>query len=348
MKNIYHILSILLGYMITLASCQSEKLSGTDNFEENVFPIEFAGIKAEVDTKTTTSTIPESFTGFKVWASRTVSDAAQPNYNVFGTTGTDVEKSGSGTSLSWIYTPVRYWQTGTYNFHAIWPTSIASTPIAGSLGSSGLSLSFGNGGWDLSANQIDLMSATTQVTNTTGTPGQVVLTFNHMLSKISFSARNASVEDTDIIITGVKIYGNSKKATRYSSTWLHNNSTSTKDSPYLNHTLSSAVTLPKPVEGEDLEYASISPEFLVFPGELCTLMIEVSMKHTANSTAYTKTASLSLTYDDDYDYVWEAGKQYDYKVNVTPEYIRFDEVKVTLWDDNGGLGYGADDDVIEF
>ena len=98
------------------------------------------------------------------------------------------------------------------------------------------------------------------------------------------------------------------------------------------------------MEGEDLEYVSISPEILVFPGELCTLMIEVSMKHTATSTAYTKTASLPLTSD----YVWEAGKQYDYKVNVTPEYIRFDEVKVSLWDDNNGLGYEADDDVIEF
>ena len=181
MKNIYCILSILLGYMITLASCQSEGLSGTDTFEENVVPIEFAGIQVEVATKT--ATLPDDFTGFKVWASRTVSDAAQPNYNVFGTTGTDVEKSGSGTTLSWIYTPVRYWQTGTYNFHAIWPTSIASTPIAGTLGVSGLTLTIGNGGWDLSANQIDLMSATTQVTNTTGTPGQVVLTFNHMLSK---------------------------------------------------------------------------------------------------------------------------------------------------------------------
>ena len=325
--------------MITLASCQSEKLSGTDNFEENVLPIEFAGIKAEVSTKT----LPDNFTAFKVWASRTSGANAQPNYNVFGATGTDVEKSGSGTSLSWVYTPVRYWQSGTYNFHAIWPTSIATTPITGSLGSSGLSLSIGNGGWDLSTNQIDLMSATTQVTNTTGTPGPVVLTFNHMLSKISFSARNATVGDADIIVTGIKVFGNSKKATGYSSAWILN-STTAKDSPYLNHTLSSAVTLPKPVEGEDLEYASISPEFLVFPGERCTLMIEVSMKHTATSTTYTKTASLPLTSD----YVWEAGKQYDYKVNVTPEYIRFDEVKVSLWDDNGGLGYGADDDVIEF
>lgn len=338
--------------MVALASCQGEDIPGTQIPEEDGMPIEFSGIQAWLETKADeTETLPDNFTSFKVWASRTikVNNADQTNYNVFSSAGTEVTKSED----AWIYSPVRYWQPGSYNFYAVSPADLAT----GNLSADGLTLSFGNNGWDLSSNQTDLLLATipdvTGRFNTDNTPAPVKLTFNHMLSKISFKARNAESRNIAIAVTGIKIYGNSKTATgvngKYENdtfclTWALENQTK-KSSSFKEHTHIQAVSLPKTMNNSQYEYAEICSGFMVFPEEKCNLTIEVTLTQTfgdvtGGTTTMTKTATIEKV-------SWYPGYVYDYKLTVTADTIALDnEPDVTPWDNNKGTGgYDADDEI---
>lgn len=334
--NNRHLAVALLGLLLILVSCHREDLPKTDS--ENT-PIEFSGITAWLDTKSevasATSVLPSD--DFMVWSQN------DSNYGVFGTNGTEVSTSDAGTT--WTYSPVRYWKTGTYNFYAVSPASKAT----GALSANGLSLSFGTSGWDLSAGQTDLLIATQTIegsaqVNKDGGPSKVTLSFDHMLSKISFSARNADPRNVAIAVTDVKVYGNSRTATgvncKYvdgvlSDTWTLSNTT-TSTAPFKNYTHDSDVSLPKTTE-----YALICPGFMVFPEEECDLAIEVTFSQTfssitGGSTPATKTATITNA-------TWKPGYVYDYKLTVTAETIAVDnEPAVTPWDDNNGSGYDAD------
>ena len=319
--------------MIILNSCHREDFPSHQIPTESDCPIEFSPISASLETKTDASATIEDF---KVWASNKVNNV--DNYNVFGSEGTDVRKSGS----DWVYSPVRYWQSSDYSFYAVSPIEIStSIPISGTLANTGLSIHFGEKvdgsytGWDLSSNQVDLLLASEQnVTtrlNATNTP--VDLAFDHLLSKITFTAKNAATEDVDIIVTGIKIYGNQKVVTGFSSTWILG-AKSTGEDPFINHTLSQPVTLSK------TEPKLISPDVLVFPLMESATYVEVTLKHTVNSTTgYTKSAMIPMTSS------WKSGKQYNYVINVTPDHIGFGTVSITSWDDNEGDGYSADDEI---
>lgn len=141
MKNKHIILTTLLGTMIALASCQREDVPHNEALEENGTPISFSAIHASLNTKGDDSgskagtTTPE-ISSFHVWASRNES-----SNDIFGTHGTTVTAGNNGL---WIYSPVRYWQTGTYNFAAISPLSISENiAISGTIDNGELSLSFG-------------------------------------------------------------------------------------------------------------------------------------------------------------------------------------------------------------
>ena len=323
MKMTYNILSFLLVGMFVIASCHREELPGTDLPAEGGEPIEFSSVYASVETKAepdATSDLPENF---KVWASRTVN--SNTNYNVFGENGTTVTNTGSAGTPKWTYSPVRYWQSGEYNFVAVTP---ADFPTSGELTSNGLELSFGTSGWDLSANQTDLLLATSNVSN------QIVsLSFSHLLTKISFSAKNAT--STPIEITSVKISGHHKEAeslvlSEEAAVWEFkddgNASQDITSSASDSYELSSTAT-------------KVTSDVLVF-SEDCSLTVEVTIRHAAEAAGYPKSATISTT-------GWLPGMQYDYVINVTPDGISFSEPRVEGWDDvdDDGNGYTADDGI---
>lgn len=327
MKNIYSILSLLLGAMIILASCNSEEISGTLLPDDSDMPIEFSGINASLDTKAGVDDIAS----FRVWASRTTNNATV--YNIFSTRGTDVTKATSGNSISWIYSPIRYWQPGTYDFYAIIPTAIStSIPISGELSSTSLAIHFGEevdgayAGWDLSVNQTDLMLATepnvTGRFNATNTP--VNLAFNHMLSKISFSAKNTDDEDVTITVTGIKINGCHTKSLGMSfgqnTTYLFPNTTSGSHSIPVNQRLNKN------------EYQNLGSSVLVFPQTCNNLVVELTFTDVYNektTTGNTTSASIPIN--------WVAGKQYHYKINVSFDAISFSPPTIKEWSTGGSI-----------
>lgn len=346
---------LLLGFLLTFASCQRVDVPGNSDLPaEDSEPIEFSGITGWLETKADAGdgdageddeSTPIPFDKFNVWAQ----DGT--NYNVFGQSGTEVSTSDEGST--WTYSPVRYWQAGTYDFYAVTPTDKAT----GSLSADGLSLSFGTDGWNLSVDQTDLLLATTpEVTgrfNTDDTPAPVELTFNHLLSKISFSARNADPDEkVAITVTGIKVYGNSKIAKSMTCQYvdgtfdvtLGNGVASTDSDVFKDYEESSVVLTRDYTEEQDKKiysYTDICPGFLVFP-ESCDLTILVTFTQTYDNYAdgaasATKKATITGA-------TWKPGFVYDYKLTVTADAIAMGEPTVKRWTD-GGI---ADDDVIEF
>ena len=334
MKNIYSILSLLLGAMIALASCNSEEIPGALQPEEGDMPIEFSGINASVDTKTGA----DGVNGFRVWASRTNNNASV--YNIFATDGTEVTKTTSGNSVSWAYSPIRYWQPGTYNFYATSPTAISTTtPITGELSSTGLAIHFGEEvegtytGWDLSAIQTDFMFAKTQdVTgrfNGTNTP--VSLAFDHMLSKISFSAKNTDADDdVSIIVTGIKISGCHTKS--LGASFGQSISYQFPDQASGHHSIA--------VNQSSLNkdgYQNLGSSVLVFPQTCTNLVIELTFIDVYSGITTTgNTTSASISID------WEPGKQYHYNINVSFEKISIGTITVKDWATGKQIGTTED------
>ena len=330
--------------MIACISCNREEISGADMPVENGMPIAFSGLQTWVDTKAgaedgseedITQSLPETFTKFNVWASRvqTVNGENQP-FEVFNET--TVEKTGSGATVAWSYSPIRYWQPGTYNFYAVSPTSISpSIPISGTLTSAGLSLAFGElsdnqySGWDLSQNQVDLLMA-----SNTDFPSHynlsennpVELTFDHILSKLTFSVGNKST-DNDIIVTAIKVYGNHKKATGYTTSLsLVSNSKSDINSPFVY--TETSVALSKIDSDGQIGYSEILEDLLVFPEDDCEMFVEVTLKLDPTKEGYVKSSGkVQVT--------WKQGKHYHYQVKVAPDNISFSEPKVVDWVEGG-------------
>ena len=319
MKITYSILSVLFVAMFVLTSCHIEDNPVASTPVNGDEPIEFSSVYASVDTKTTTGENSALPANFQVWASKTVN--SNTNYNVFGENGTTVTNTGSADSPKWTYSPVRYWQSGEYNFVAVTPVTLAT----GELTEDGLELSFGS--WTLSSG-IDALFATSDASNEV-----VSLTFKHLLSKISFSAKNAT--STPIEITSVKISGHHNEAeslvlSEEAAVWEFkddgNASQDITSSASDSYELSSTAT-------------KVTSDVLVF-SEDCSLTVEVTIRHAAVAAGYPKSATISTT-------GWLPGMQYDYVINVTPDGISFSEPRVEGWDyvDDNDNGYTADDGI---
>ena len=155
----------------------------------------------------------------------------------------------------------------------------------------------------------------------------VELTFDHMLSKLTFSVGNKST-DNDIIVTAIKLYGNHKTATGYTpSLSLVADSKSVSNSPFVY--TEKRVSLSKLESDGQIGYSEILKDLLVFP-ETCKITVEVTLKLDANSSSngYTKSSG-------ELEVTWATGKHYHYQIKVAPDNISFSEPKVINWVDGG-------------
>ena len=321
MKITYSILSVLFVAMFVLTSCHIEDNPVASTPVNGDEPIEFSSVYASVDTKTTTGENSALPANFQVWASRTVD--SNTNYNVFGENGTTVTNTGSADSPKWTDSPVRYWQSGDYNFVAVTPVDLA---LSGELTAAGLELNFDS--WNLIENPTDALVATSDVSNDV-----VPLTFGHLLSKISFSAK--TTHDTPIEITSIKISGHHTEAeslvlSEAGTKWEFNEGKASQED------ITSSASAPYELSNTATKVTS---DVLVF-SEDCSLTVEVTIRHAAAAVGYPKSATISTT-------GWLPGMQYDYVINVTPDGISFSEPRVEGWDyvDDNDNGYTADDGI---
>lgn len=343
MKRIFHILLVTVPL---LAGCKDHPSLDLDSVMDDSCPIEF-GIDDEltVDSKVAIDNSNYQESGFVVLGAWKL--GSETDHSIFGVNGTEVRYAEG-----WNYSPMCYWKEGLYDFAAVMPSSLlkathkhTSTTAEGTANISmdatthkSLTLDFGEGGYDLSAGQHDIMVAYSSADNSDRKMGTVVdgrlkqvsLDFKHQLSLVSIKAATTEPR-TDMFIREIKVFGNSK-ATKGDIVFTYNGSTiiseyetagiTDKDNIFKTISPSTAEDWRLSSQTSDgLAYTTLIPDLLVFPEE-CTFSIEVTYADRYGKE-FTDVGKLSAE--------WEAGKKYTYSFTVSLENIAFAEPTVEPW-----------------
>ena len=295
---------------------------------------------------------------------------------VFGEHGTKVYATdGDGDSKftpdkepldTWYYTPKRYWHRGTYTFAAALPASVfnascvnaeadatGTANITGTLGlDNTLTLTFGQDenenplGFDLSANQIDLMVAFSDVDNCDEKASVAQLKFmNHHFAQIVIEAASVD-ENADIIVDEVVFYGNHKATTGpitftkekekekevvIASYEIDLATATNENNPYM---VISSINQELPhAEKADGSwkhtYKPIVTGLLVFPEESIEMTIVVRYRaYMGNNNVTSEQIKGTVTTSD----TWLEGKKHLYKLQISSQRVDIISTGVLEWE----------------
>ena len=384
-KTYMHLMSLMLGLTLVMASCQREENPSGATVKET--PIELSPCTEWSDLSRSVIDGLEDLVGdgFVTWANWTkdpddssifTNDYSSGATNlVFGEHGTKVyatdgDADGLFTPVqqpldTWYYTPKRYWHRGTYTFAAALPASVfnascvnaeadatGTADITGTLGlDNTLTLTFGQDenetplGFDLSANQIDLMVAFCDVDNRLEDASVAQLNFtNHHFAQIVIEAACVD-ENADIIVDEVVFYGNHKATTGpitftkeeegvIASYEIDSATATNEDNPYIvinsiNQELPHAV---KKADGSwEHTYNPIVTGLLVFPEESMMTIVVRYRTYMGDNTVTsdqiegTVTTSAPVT--------WFEGMKHLYKLQISRHRVDIISTGVMEWDE---------------
>ena len=384
-KTYMHLMSLMLGLTLVMASCQREENPSGAIVKET--PIELSPCTEWSDLSRSVIDGLEDLVGdgFVAWANWTkdpddssifTNDYSSGATNlVFGEHGTKVyatdgDADGLFTPVqqpldTWYYTPKRYWHRGTYTFAAALPASVfnascvnaeadatGTANITGTLGlDNTLTLTFGQDenetplGFDLSANQIDLMVAFCDVDNRLEDASVAQLNFtNHHFAQIVIEAACVD-ENADIIVDEVVFYGNHKATTGpitftkeeegvIASYEIDSATATNEDNPYIvinsiNQELPHAV---KKADGSwEHTYNPIVTGLLVFPEE--SMMTIVVRYRTYMSDNTVTSDQIEGTVTTSAPITWLEGKKHLYKLQISRHRVDIISTGVMEWDE---------------
>ena len=384
-KTYMHLMPLMLGLTLVMASCQREENPSGATIKETPIELSPNTEWSDLSRSVIDGLEDLVGDGFVAWANWTkdpednaifTNDYSSGATNlVFGEHGTKVYATdGDGDGLftpvqqiqdTWYYTPKRYWHRGTYTFVAALPASAfnasyanaeadatGTANITGTLGlDNTLTLTFGQDenenplGFDLSANQIDLMVAFSDVDNCDENASVAQLNFmNHHFAQIVIEAASVD-ENADIIVDEVVFYGN-HKATVGPMTFTNaedgviasyeiDSATATdEDNPYM---VISSINqeLPHAVRLEDsswsLTYNPIVTGLLVFPEESMMTIVVRYRTYMGDNTVTSEqiegmvTTSAPIT--------WLEGKKHLYKLQISRHRVDIVSAGVMEWDE---------------
>ena len=333
-------INILLTIALIVTGCDGPSSLKPDVLLSDNHPIEFA-VSCDLSVESKAAIYGSNITsyGFKALGGLTTSEPSETNA-VFGLNGTIV----SYLNGAWTYSPLRYWQPGSYVFAGVMPSTINCTPSLSQTNHKQLTLDFANG-FNLAENQIDLLVAFDDlnvdlISNLTSTA--VDFNFNHQFSLVSIQGASVDPNTSGIAIQEIKVYGNSPATT---GDMVFTYVEATETTPYtINYAYTLAgnttggnnvyKTFGRPTEagvpaekdwnlvssGSDgeLVYDILVPELIVFPQQ-CTFTIVIT--YTEDGISKTRTGSLSAD--------WKAGKKYTYSFDLATD-ITF-SVNVSQW-----------------
>ena len=326
MKRIYYIFLIVI---LILSGCKDYSSIDMPSGPSKNLPIEF-GVSGDLSVESKSPIT--SGANFLAFADLTVGESDP--VPVFGATGQEV----SFANNAYTYSPMRYWQLGSYSFGAIMPVGNFYTATFSS-SEPKITLDFGESGYNLAEHQADLMAAFHTVdVQSLSNPAPVDFDFDHQLSWVVIKAasQDSNLSDAGIQITNLKVYGNSPStqgdivftntADGVAITYELSDKTTAKNKY---KTYNNGWTLIKPNANGPV-YVDLVPQLLVFP-EACTFAIEVT--YTENGIEKTRVGSLAAN--------WEAGKKYTYYLHIATD-ISF-TVSVTGWGDPEVVPDGDED-----
>lgn len=319
MKRIHY---IFLAAALLLTGCERQAPLGpvADNR-----PIEF-GVSGDLSVQSKAVIDKDNYTdyGFIVLGGLTVASDSWKTNTLFADR-TIVEHDATN---GWTYSPIRYWQPGSYVFAGIMPSSEGFTASLNEDNHNQLTLNFGTSGYNLAENQDDIMVAfDTQTVQSTSTASPVSFVFNHQLALVNLKIEDKNTE-MDIQVNSISVYGNSKTATQ--AVFTHGTNEGGVTAVWTLGTRSD----------ESNSYHDVSSQreiknLLVFPESGSSFTVKVNYTESYGSS-FSKDKKVAISHN------WEAGKIYTYTFYLTSDSIVFGSVKVTDWIDGG-----AADDIPE-
>lgn len=282
--------------------------SPADNWTKAVIPSGDEGIAA----------LQQDERGFKVW-SWFQGTTSGP---MFGVGGTDVKYNGS----AWDYEDKKYWMNGTYDFAAVYPSTVSGTYAPETSGSTPV-LKVTN--FDVT-DQDDLLVAFNNDIDGNNHPESVELSFQHTLANLNVQLHVAQEIIDDVIfnvieaeVREISFYGISKKADYIEDDWT-NHSTETIE---IGKVLPTRVTLTG-------DYQTILDEgILAIPQELSESVYLYILADITLPTGQKMQKSWDFPLSGIEECPrWEKNVKYTYKAILTAEAdIEFEEPSVQPW-----------------
>lgn len=321
MKRIHY---IFLAAALLLTGCERQAPLGpvADNR-----PIEF-GVSGDLSVQSKAVIDKDNYTdyGFIVLGGLTVASDSWKTNTLFADR-TIVEHDPTN---GWTYSPIRYWQPGSYVFAGIMPSSEGFTASLNEDNHNQLTLNFGTSGYNLAENQDDIMVAfDTQTVQSTSSAVPVNFDFDHQLALVNLQVVNKNTK-MDIDVNTITVYGNSNTATQ--AVFTRDNNTGAVTAKW---------TLGTSKSDESNSYHDVSSQreiknLLVFPESGSSFTVKVNYTESYGTSSFSKDKEVAISHN------WEAGKFYTYTFYLTSDSIVFGSVKVTDWIDGG-----AADDIPE-
>lgn len=328
-------------FLIALVGCTNSEVIESD--KQDV--VDFSGAVGKVTSrgsaiditglKTTGFYVTATPTGSANWA--TNGSNLAPSASFFK----NVAVSWNATDSKWTYSPMKLWPTDTYvTFFAYSPTDASVSLNADANGAPKITYTAP----DAAENQVDLMACMNPDVNRAVSGNSVSFAFDHLLSKIGFSAKLAQQYTgvTGVSITSLKVFYKAsavKKARIYTfatdntvaGIWTDPGSLSYMPSGGSGDNLMNEFTT---VELDNSAIPAVSQvnhntRFLMLPPQSVAagdVSVQVIYQVTAGNlvAAYSKTVDLPAI-------EWLPGKQYTYNLVITLNSVSFDNVTVGGW-----------------
>lgn len=252
-------------------------------------------------------------TSFEVWG--WYGSNTERNKNVFN--GTQVNNTGSG----WTYDNLQYWVPDmNYTFYAVYPFGAGECSADGTITVEKL---------DCSADKaVDLMTAGA-VEVSGNFPQSVGFNFSHELAKVKFTVKTADPDG--VAVSLLKLYGISAKGSltkpqKGSALWSLENAVGSDDTPYY---VKEEVVL----NAGNSYTAEPFGELLLPPhAALAEAKLSFSYYYGSNSS-HIKSADIPLAAGTGGITSWEAGKSYNYTVEIQANRDIKINVTVIDWDE---------------
>ena len=304
-----------------------------DPVRPDLYPINF-GISADLEVESKAVIDNNNVTGFSFVALGNLTVDGEQQTNLFGENGKNVYYEND----AWTYSPLRYWQPGSYEFAAVMPL-MGYTPSFNA--SNQLTLNFANG-FNLASSQTDLMVAFDSRRFPSASAAEPVnFSFEHQMSLVVI---NGAYKETSgkIRVDKIEVYGNTAK-TAGNMVFTHDGTKINASYSLDSQSVTDEDNVYQTIEGAwELAPSASSTEIvsglLVFPEECDEFYIAVTYTDAYGSTNQVQTKKTSQKLEAN----WERGKKYTYTFNLYLDHISFGKPTVTDWVSGGNVDTGIE------
>lgn len=256
----------------------------------------------------------DDISSFEVWG--WYGSDTERNKNVFN--GTRVRNTQSG----WTYDNLQYWVPDmNYTFYAVYPLGVGECSADGTVTVENFKCSA------TGSDAVDLMTAGA-VEGSGNDPQSVVFNFSHELAKVKFTVKTADPDGVAVSLLklyGISAQGSLTKTPENGSSWALGNAVTADNTPY---------SAGEVVLNAGNSYTAEPFGELLLPPHTALAEAKLSFSYYYGSnSSHIKSADIPLAAGTGGITSWEAGKSYNYTVEIQANRDIKINVTVTDWDE---------------